>query len=86
MSFGSVYTNKNSSHSLGRHTTVIFQGPSHYRLKYGVSKALTSLQTMTESFGLLLLQAHVIIQTWSSNYRMPIGGLADIGILLVDMF
>merc|ERR1719489_668079 len=60
------------------HTTALFQGGRQFRSKYGVSKALTSLQTMTECLGLAILQAYIIIHTWTSYYSMPIGGLANI--------
>ena len=63
-----------------RHTTVIFQGTSQFRTKFGVSKALTSLQIIVESFGLVLLQAYIVINTWTSYYSMPIAGLANIGL------
>ena len=46
---------------------------------YGVSKALTSLQTNTESLGLLIIQAYVIAHTWTSYYHIPIDGFANIG-------
>ena len=63
-----------------RHAAVLFQDDKLFRAKhYGVSKALTSLQTNTESFGLLLLQAYIIVHTWTSYYSIPIGGLANVG-------
>lgn len=44
-----------------------------------MAKAMTSLQILTESFWMLLLQVYITIHTWESYYKVPIGGLADIG-------
>ena len=64
-----------------RHAAVLFQDEKMFRKNcvYGVSKALTSLQTNTESLGLLIIQAYVIAHTWTSYYHIPIDGFANIG-------
>ena len=62
-----------------RHVTVICQGSATYRKKFPVSKALSSLQIMTESFWMLLLQSYILANAWGAYPTVPIGGIIDIG-------
>ena len=62
-----------------RHVTVICQGSASYRKKFPVSKALSSLQIMTESFWMLLLQSYILANAWGAYPTVPIGGIINIG-------
>ena len=65
--------------TINRHVTVICQGSASYRKKFPVSKALSSLQIMTESFWMLLLQSYILANAWGAYPTVPIGGIINIG-------
>ena len=62
-----------------RHVTVICQGANSYRKKFPVSKALSSLQILTESFCMLLLQSYILANAWGAYPTVPIGRIINIG-------
>ena len=64
-----------------RHVTVICQGANSYRKKFPVSKALSSLQILTESFCMLLLQSYILANAWGAYPTVPIGRIINIGAL-----
>ena len=61
--------------------TVICQGANSYRKKFPVSKALTSLQILSESFFMLLLQSYILANAWGAYPTVPIGRIINIGML-----
>ena len=60
---------------------MICQGAKSYRKKFPVSKALSSLQILTESFWMLLLQSYILANAWGAYPTVPIGRIINIGML-----